>query len=97
MRVQYALLSALKNLAIPSRNKHRLLDCGIIKTLYPLIKSDQYLVVFKLLGTFRMIIDGQGMYILVYPCTMYIYAFVLEIFVSIIVICVDVDCIKLVC
>lgn len=60
--IQHALLGALKNLAILSRNKEKLLDYGIIKILYPLIKTNQDLVVFKLLGTFRMVIDGQSEY-----------------------------------
>lgn len=60
--IQHALLGALKNLAIPHRNKEKLLQYGIINILYPLIKSNQDLVVFKLLGTFRMVIDGQSEY-----------------------------------
>lgn len=60
MKIQHALLSTLKNLVIPRENKGQLLQEGLIDIIYPMIKIDQYLVVFKLLGTFRMVIDGQG-------------------------------------
>lgn len=60
IKIQHALLSTLKNLVIPQQNKEQILQEGLIDVIYPMIKIDQYLVVFKLLGTFRMVIDGQG-------------------------------------
>lgn len=60
VKMQHALLSTLKNLVIPKENKAQVLEEGLIDVIYPMIKIDQYLVVFKLLGTFRMVIDGQG-------------------------------------
>ncbi|XP_018575957.1 rap1 GTPase-GDP dissociation stimulator 1 [Anoplophora glabripennis] len=59
IKIQHALLSTLKNLVIPHQNKEQILQEGLIDVIYPMIKIDQYLVVFKLLGTFRMVIDGQ--------------------------------------
>ncbi|KAJ8915841.1 hypothetical protein NQ315_004654 [Exocentrus adspersus] len=59
VKIQHALLSTLKNLVIPQQNKEQILQEGLIDVIYPMIKIDQYLVVFKLLGTFRMVIDGQ--------------------------------------
>ncbi|KAJ8950000.1 hypothetical protein NQ318_002411 [Aromia moschata] len=49
----------LKNLVIPHQNKAQVLQEGLIDGMYPMIKVDQHLVVFKLLGTFRIVIDGQ--------------------------------------
>jgi hypothetical protein len=60
IKVQHALLSTLKNLVIPQQNKPIVLEEGLIDVIYPMIELDQYLVIFKLLGTFRMVIDGQG-------------------------------------
>ncbi|XP_033643883.1 rap1 GTPase-GDP dissociation stimulator 1-like isoform X2 [Asterias rubens] len=60
MRLGHAVLSALKNLAIPKVNKPLLLKTGIIEVILPLLKLDMHPVVFKLLGTCRMLIDGQG-------------------------------------
>lgn len=60
MKVQHAILSTLKNLAIPKQNKRALLDDGLIDVVYPLLESNHEIVIFKLLGTFRMVIDGQG-------------------------------------
>lgn len=59
MKIQHALLSTLKNLAIPAQNKTKILQEGIIDVIYPMITNEQSLVVFKLVGTFRMVIDGQ--------------------------------------
>ncbi|VEN49595.1 unnamed protein product [Callosobruchus maculatus] len=59
VKIQHALLSTLKNLVIPPQNKLQVLEEGLIDAIYPMIKMNQYLVVFKLLGTFRMVIDGQ--------------------------------------
>ncbi|CAH1966467.1 unnamed protein product [Acanthoscelides obtectus] len=60
VKIQHALLSTLKNLVIPAQNKSQVLQEGLIDAIYPMIKMNQYLVIFKLLGTFRMVIDGQG-------------------------------------
>ncbi|CAG9816384.1 unnamed protein product [Phaedon cochleariae] len=59
VKIQHALLSTLKNLVIPKENKGLVLKEGLIEVIYPMIKIDQFLVIFKLLGTFRMVIDGQ--------------------------------------
>lgn len=59
VKVQHALLSTLKNLVIPHKNKAKILEEGLLEVIYPMIKIDQYLVVFKLLGTLRIVIDGQ--------------------------------------
>ncbi|KAG5893659.1 hypothetical protein JTB14_028813 [Gonioctena quinquepunctata] len=59
VKIQHALLSTLKNLVIPAQNKAQVLKEGLIEVLYPMMKIEQYLVIFKLLGTFRMVIDGQ--------------------------------------
>ncbi|EFA00118.1 GTPase-GDP dissociation stimulator vimar [Tribolium castaneum] len=59
IKVQHALLSTLKNLVIPQQNKRIVLEEGLIEVIYPMINLEQYLVIFKLLGTFRMVIDGQ--------------------------------------
>nr|CAI5826613.1 unnamed protein product [Callosobruchus analis] len=59
VKIQHALLSTLKNLVIPPQNKSQVLGEGLIDAIYPMIKMNQYLVIFKLLGTFRMVIDGQ--------------------------------------
>lgn len=58
--MQHAIFSTLKNLAIPKQNKRVLLSDGLIDVVYPLLESDHEIVIFKLLGTFRMVIDGQG-------------------------------------
>ena len=49
---QLCLLSAV--------NKPVMLKCGLIDAVLPYIKVDLAAVQFKLLGTLRMIIDGQG-------------------------------------
>ncbi|XP_056634995.1 GTPase-GDP dissociation stimulator vimar [Diorhabda sublineata] len=59
VKIQHALLSTLKNLVIPQKNKSKILKEGLLEVIYPMIKIDQYLVVFKLLGTLRIVIDGQ--------------------------------------
>lgn len=58
--IQHALLSALRNLSIPVQNKKVLIDENLVDILYKMLSSEQSPVVFKLLGTFRMIVDGQG-------------------------------------
>ncbi|XP_056879378.1 rap1 GTPase-GDP dissociation stimulator 1 [Takifugu flavidus] len=57
--VQHAGLSALRNLAIPATNKVRMLDDGVTDRIKTLLRSDMPPVQFKLLGTLRMMVDGQ--------------------------------------
>ncbi|XP_076299329.1 visceral mesodermal armadillo-repeats [Lasioglossum baleicum] len=59
IRFQHALLSALRNLVIPADNKPVILQDGLIDVLYSMLHIPSYPVVFKLLGTLRIIIDGQ--------------------------------------
>ncbi|KAF7642155.1 hypothetical protein LDENG_00263490 [Lucifuga dentata] len=57
--VQHAGLSALRNLAIPASNKIRMLEDGVTERIKTLLRSDMPPVQFKLLGTLRMMVDGQ--------------------------------------
>ncbi|KPP78879.1 rap1 GTPase-GDP dissociation stimulator 1-like [Scleropages formosus] len=57
--VQHAALSALRNLAIPATNKVRMLEDGVADRIRSLLRSDMPPVQFKLLGTLRMMVDGQ--------------------------------------
>ncbi|XP_048763708.1 rap1 GTPase-GDP dissociation stimulator 1-like isoform X2 [Ostrea edulis] len=59
MTLQHAILSALRNLAIPARNKPVLLMAGVLDTVLLLTSSETMAVVFKLLGVLRMLVDGQ--------------------------------------
>ncbi|OAD61627.1 Rap1 GTPase-GDP dissociation stimulator 1 [Eufriesea mexicana] len=59
IRFQHALLSALRNLVIPQDNKPIILKDGLIDVLYSMLDIPLYPVVFKLLGTLRIVIDGQ--------------------------------------
>ncbi|XP_011694899.1 PREDICTED: rap1 GTPase-GDP dissociation stimulator 1 [Wasmannia auropunctata] len=59
IRCQHALLSALRNLVIPAENKSLILADGLIDVLYPMLEIPTFPVVFKLLGTLRIVIDGQ--------------------------------------
>uniref|UniRef100_H3AK87 Si:dkey-191g9.5 n=1 Tax=Latimeria chalumnae TaxID=7897 RepID=H3AK87_LATCH len=58
--VQHAALSALRNLAIPVVNKVRMLKDGVAQQIQTLLRSEMPPVQFKLLGTLRMLIDGQA-------------------------------------
>lgn len=60
IRCQHALLSALRNLVIPEDNKSLILADGLIDVLYPMLDIPTFPVVFKLLGTLRIVIDGQS-------------------------------------
>ncbi|XP_073989931.1 visceral mesodermal armadillo-repeats [Rhodnius prolixus] len=60
IRLQHALLSALRNLVIPAANKAIVLEQGLFQALYPMFDIPTFPVVFKLLGTLRMVIDGQS-------------------------------------
>ncbi|XP_062604562.1 rap1 GTPase-GDP dissociation stimulator 1-like [Saccostrea cucullata] len=59
MTLHHAILSALRNLAIPARNKPALLMAGVLETVLLLMSSETMAVVFKLLGVLRMLVDGQ--------------------------------------
>lgn len=60
MRLQHALLSALRNLVIPKPNKKAVIEAGLVQTILPMLEIHQPPVVFKLLGTLRMTVDSQG-------------------------------------
>lgn len=59
MRLQHALLSTLRNLVIPKPNKPAIIEAGLVQTILPMLEIHQPPVVFKLLGTLRMTVDGQ--------------------------------------
>ncbi|XP_015176585.1 PREDICTED: rap1 GTPase-GDP dissociation stimulator 1-B isoform X2 [Polistes dominula] len=59
IRFQHALLSALHNLVIPTDNKPIILKDGLIDILYPMLDIPTFPIVFKLLGTLRIVIDRQ--------------------------------------
>ncbi|XP_054238325.1 rap1 GTPase-GDP dissociation stimulator 1-like [Indicator indicator] len=58
--VQHAALSALRNLAIPVINKVQMLEEGVTERIQALLRSEIPPVQFKLLGTLRMLADGQA-------------------------------------
>ncbi|XP_053305831.1 rap1 GTPase-GDP dissociation stimulator 1-A-like isoform X2 [Spea bombifrons] len=58
--VQHAALSALRNLAIPVLNKVQMLEEGVADRIQMLLRSEMPPVQFKLLGTLRMLTDGQA-------------------------------------
>lgn len=60
IKVQHAILSALRNLVILPQNKGQILHEGLVRILYPMLNIDHSHVTFKLLGTLRIVIDGQG-------------------------------------
>ncbi|KFQ91388.1 Rap1 GTPase-GDP dissociation stimulator 1, partial [Nipponia nippon] len=57
--VQHAALSALRNLAIPVVNKVQMLEEGVAERIQALLRSEMPPVQFKLLGTLRLLADGQ--------------------------------------
>lgn len=59
IRFQHDLLSALRNLVIPTKNKSTVLSDGLIDVLIPMLDIPTFPVVFKLLGTLRIVIGGQ--------------------------------------
>ncbi|XP_053663937.1 GTPase-GDP dissociation stimulator vimar [Anopheles marshallii] len=59
MTLQHALLSTLKNLVIPRPNKAAVIEAGLVDIILPMLEIHQAPVVFKLLGTLRMTVDGQ--------------------------------------
>lgn len=44
---------------IPKQNKVAVIDAGLVETIIPMLEIHQPPVVFKLLGTLRMLVDGQ--------------------------------------
>ncbi|NXG18485.1 GDS1 protein, partial [Grallaria varia] len=58
--VQHAALSALQNLAIPVVSKVQMLEEGVAERIEALLKSESPPAQFKLLGTLRMLADGQA-------------------------------------
>ncbi|KFM07209.1 Rap1 GTPase-GDP dissociation stimulator 1, partial [Aptenodytes forsteri] len=58
--VQHAALSALRNLAIPVVNKVQMLEEGVAERIQALLRSEMPPAQFKLLGTLRMLADGQA-------------------------------------
>lgn len=61
VRLQHAVLSALRNLAITAPNKPLMIENGVFDALTPVLcaETESYPVIFKLLGTLRMLVDGQ--------------------------------------
>ncbi|CAL1295263.1 unnamed protein product [Larinioides sclopetarius] len=59
IRMQHAVLSALRNLAIPAQNKAAMVKIGIVSNLIDMMNVETFPVVFKLLGTLRMLLDKQ--------------------------------------
>ncbi|CAN7993676.1 unnamed protein product, partial [Ixodes hexagonus] len=59
IRLQHALLAALRNLAIPLANKPLLAGLGAVDKLLSMLTVETFPVVFKLLGTLRMLVDKQ--------------------------------------
>ncbi|XP_031971699.1 rap1 GTPase-GDP dissociation stimulator 1-like [Corvus moneduloides] len=58
--VQQAALSALQNLAIPVVSKVQMLEEGVAERIEALLRSESPPVQCKLLGTLRMLADGQA-------------------------------------
>ncbi|GIZ01816.1 rap1 GTPase-GDP dissociation stimulator 1-B [Caerostris extrusa] len=57
--MQHAVLAALRNLAIPAQNKAAMVKLGIVTNLIDMMNVETFPVVFKLLGTLRMLLDKQ--------------------------------------
>ncbi|NWH31810.1 GDS1 protein, partial [Chloropsis hardwickii] len=58
--VQQAALSALQNLAVPVVSKVQMLEEGVAERIEALLRSESPPMQFKLLGTLRMLADGQA-------------------------------------
>lgn len=52
-------MSAIRNLVIPKQNKQAVIDAGLVEIIIPMLNIYQPPVIFKVLGTLRMLIDGQ--------------------------------------
>ncbi len=63
VKLQHALLSSLKNLIMPKQNKQFAIELGLVDIMLNMLENNQLPVVFKLLGTLRMVVDKQGEYI----------------------------------
>ncbi|KAK6642009.1 hypothetical protein RUM44_013732 [Polyplax serrata] len=71
IKMQYAVISTIRNLSIPRINKVRLVKDGLIDVLIPLMDLDvktSSAVIFKLVGTLRQVIDGQELLALDLGC-----------------------------
>ncbi|XP_070544424.1 rap1 GTPase-GDP dissociation stimulator 1-B-like isoform X2 [Ptychodera flava] len=60
MKLQHAILSSFRNLAIPAVNKPIMLQSGVLDTVLLIIQTEMAPVQFKLLATIRMLVDGQA-------------------------------------
>ncbi|KAB0792437.1 hypothetical protein PPYR_14396 [Photinus pyralis] len=60
VKVQHAILGALRNLVILPQNKAQILRDGLVSILYPMLDIKHLHVTFKLIGTLRIVIDGQA-------------------------------------
>uniref|UniRef100_A0A8C4X1J8 Si:dkey-191g9.5 n=1 Tax=Eptatretus burgeri TaxID=7764 RepID=A0A8C4X1J8_EPTBU len=58
--LQHAALSALRNLAIPAVNKPRLVEFGVLDTVLAFLPTNSSPVQFRLIGTLRMLTEGQS-------------------------------------
>ncbi|NXT66379.1 GDS1 protein, partial [Chaetops frenatus] len=58
--VTQAALSALQNLAVPAVSKVQILEEGVTERIEALLRSESPPAQFKLLGTLRMLADGQA-------------------------------------
>lgn len=52
-------------MCLAATNKVRMLEDGVTERIKSLLRSDMPPVQFKLLGTLRMMVDGQGVQVLV--------------------------------
>ncbi|XP_044760544.1 rap1 GTPase-GDP dissociation stimulator 1-B [Coccinella septempunctata] len=59
IKLLHGLLSTLKNLVVPKINKAIILEEGLLTSIEPVLEMDEDIVIFKLLGTLRLLIDGQ--------------------------------------
>ncbi|XP_064644742.1 rap1 GTPase-GDP dissociation stimulator 1-like [Lineus longissimus] len=59
MTMLHAVLSALRNIAIPASNKSAMINAGVLEKVLQFMSSDAAPVQFKLLGLLRMAVDGQ--------------------------------------
>lgn len=56
----HSLLSTLKNLVVPKENKSIILEEGLFNAIKSVLQMKEDITIFKLLGTLRLVIDGQG-------------------------------------
>ncbi|XP_045463520.1 rap1 GTPase-GDP dissociation stimulator 1 [Harmonia axyridis] len=57
----HSLLSTLKNLVVPKENKSIILEEGLFNAIKSVLQMKEDITIFKLLGTLRLVIDGQEM------------------------------------